>query len=110
MLRRRGEVVRDVLKCGDISLDLGSYELFSDKDRFLLSRIEYQLMELFMLNQGAYISTEDLLTKVWGYDTESDIGIVWVYISYLRKKLAMLSTSVGITAKRGVGYMLEEQK
>ena len=110
MLRRRGEVVRDVLKCGDISLDLGSYELFSDKDRFLLSRIEYQLMELFMLNQGAYISTEDLLTKVWGYDTESDIGIVWVYISYLRKKLATLSASVGITAKRGVGYMLEEQK
>ena len=64
-------------------------------------------MELFMLNQGIFISTEDILTKVWGYDTEAEQGTVWVYISYLRKKLRSLGANVQIAARRGVGYRLE---
>jgi DNA-binding response OmpR family regulator len=64
------------------------------------------MMELFMLNKGIYLSTEDILVKVWGYDTESELGIVWVYISYLRKKLAALGADVVIKAKRNIGYTL----
>ena len=60
-----------------------------------------------MLNQGMYLSTEDILVKVWGYETDAQLGTVWVYISYLRKKLAALGANVTIQAKRNVGYTLE---
>ena len=66
-----------------------------------------QLMELFLLNRGIYLSTEDILVKVWGYDTDTEIGVVWVYISYLRKKLTALGANVAIQAKRNIGYTLE---
>ena len=66
-------------------------------------------MELLMLNRGICLSTEDMLVKVWGYETEADIGVVWVYISYLRKRLAALGSTVEIKARRGVGYMLEAE-
>ena len=64
-------------------------------------------MELLMLNQGICLSTETLLVKVWGYDTETEPGTVWVYISYLRRRLAALKANVAVTARRGVGYTLE---
>ena len=67
-------------------------------------------MELLMLNKGIYLSTEDLLCKVWGYETDAELGTVWVYISYLRKRLAALNANVNITAKRNVGYTLEVAK
>ena len=67
-------------------------------------------MELLMLNKGIYLSTEDILVKVWGYDTDVEIGIVWVYISYLRKKLAELNADIVIKAKRNIGYTLEIAK
>ena len=108
MLRRREPICGEVLQLGNLSLDLQSYELCCGEVRMVLPKIEYRLMELFLLHRGIFLSTEDLLTKVWGYDTESDIGIVWVYISYLRKKLATLGANVAIVAKRGVGYKLEE--
>lgn len=60
-----------------------------------------------MLNQGIYLSSEDLLVKVWGYDTEAELGTVWVYISYLRKRLLALDANVEIRAKRNIGYTLE---
>lgn len=107
MLRRREEFTPDILTCGNISLNLQSYELSGNGKTFVLPKLEYQLMELLMLNKGIYISTEDLLVKVWGYDTDTDIGTVWVYISYLRKRLAALDANVAITAKRNVGYTLE---
>lgn len=108
MLRRREPICGEVLRLGNLSLDLQSYELCCGEVRMVLPKIEYRLMELFLLHRGIFLSTEDLLTKVWGYDTESDIGIVWVYISYLRKRLATLGANVAIVAKRGVGYKLEE--
>ena len=60
-----------------------------------------------MLNKGKFLSSEDLLTKVWGYDTEVELGTVWVYISCLRKKLAKLDGKLVIQAKRNIGYKLE---
>ena len=66
------------------------------------------MMEMLMANPGQVISSERFLEKVWGYDSESEINVVWVYISGLRKKLAQLGTSVQIRASRGVGYLLED--
>ena len=67
-------------------------------------------METLMRNQGIYLSTEELLVKVWGYETEAELGTVWVYISYLRKRLASLNANVEIKAKRNIGYTLEVQR
>ena len=63
-----------------------------------------------MCSSDLYLSTEDILTKVWGYDTDAELGTVWVYISYLRKRLAALSANVAIRAKRNVGYTLEVEE
>ena len=107
MLRRREEFTPNILKCGNITLNQQSYALSGNGQSFVLPKLEYQLMELLMLNQGIYLSTEDLLVKVWGYDTDAELGTVWVYISYLRKRLLALNANVSITAKRNVGYTLE---
>lgn len=107
MLRRREVFTPDVLSCGNIFLDRRKYELRGAKGSFLLPKLEYQMMELLLLNQGIYLSTEDILVKVWGYETDADVGVVWVYLSYLRKKLAALKADVTIRAKRNIGYTLE---
>ncbi len=108
MLRRREEFTPDLLTMGNLSLDRQSYTLSVGDRRVLLPKLEFQMMEIFLLNRGIYLSTEDLLVKVWGYDTDAEIGIVWVYISYLRKKLANLGANVVIKAKRNIGYTLEQ--
>ncbi|MGN0666383.1 MAG: response regulator transcription factor [Huintestinicola sp.] len=109
MLRRREEFTPDILRCGGISLNLQSYMLSGGGQSFQLSKLEYRLMEILMINQGTYLSTDDLMAKVWGYDSEAEIGTVWVYISYLRKKLAALGGTAEIKAKRNIGYTLEEK-
>lgn len=106
MLRRREEFTPNILKVGDLSLNQQSAELSCGENSVVLPKLEYKLMELLMLNRGICLSTEDMLVKVWGYDTDSDLGVVWVYISYLRKRLAALGSSVEIRARRGVGYLL----
>ncbi len=65
------------------------------------------MMELLMMNQGRYLSTEDLLVKVWGYDSDAELGVVWVYISYLRKRLTAMNSRAEIRARRSIGYSLE---
>ena len=110
MLRRKENFTPDILKVGNLSLNMQSYELSCNGQSFVLPKLEYQLIELLMLNKGIYLSTEDLLTKVWGYDTDAELGTVWVYISYLRKRLTALSANVVIRAKRNVGYTLEVEK
>lgn len=84
-----------------------NYELRVNEKSLVLPNLEYKLMEVLMNNRGLYISTEDLLRKVWGYDTETEISTVWVYINYLRKKLVALGANVEIKAMRNVGYALE---
>lgn len=110
MLRRKENFTPNILKVGNLSLNMQSYELSCNGQSFVLPKLEYQLIELLMLNKGIYLSTEDLLTKVWGYDTDAEIGAVWVYISYLRKRLTALSANVVIRAKRNVGYTLEVEE
>lgn len=107
MLRRKQSFTPDMLRCGNISLNMQSYTLSNGEQSVVLPKLEYQLMELLLRNQGIYLSSGTLLVKVWGYDTDAALGTVWVYLSYLRKRLAALGANVVITAKRNVGYTLE---
>ena len=106
MLRRREEYQPDERTFGDLVLDSGSSQLRCGSRAVVLPKVEYQMMETLMLNHGIYLSSEDLLEKVWGYDTDADVGAVWVYISYLRKRIASVGSGVKITAKRNIGYTL----
>ena len=109
MLRRREEYTPNVLTCGDLALNQQDYTLSSPTDSVVLPKLEYRMMEALMLHQDGYLSTEELLTKVWGYDTEAEPGVVWVYLSYLRKRFTALQSKVTIQAKRGVGYRLDKE-
>ena len=110
MLRRREEFHPDLITYGDLTLNMQSAEISVGEISFQLPKQEYRMMEQLMLNHTMYMSTEDLLVKAWGFNTETDINSVWLYISYLRKKLTSLKASVEIKAVRGVGYTLEEIK
>lgn len=108
MTRRKTEYAPDLLQYGNLRLDRKSFELSSGHGSFRLGNKEFQMMEMLMGSPGGLISTERFMERVWGYDAEAEINVVWVYISYLRKKLASLDASVAIKAVRGVGYTLEE--
>lgn len=107
MLRRREEFHPDLMRFGDLTLNLQSGELSCGDISFLLPKQEYRLMEQLMINHTLYLSSEDLLVKAWGYNTETDLGSVWLYISYLRKRLLALHSKVEILSKRNIGYKLE---
>ncbi|MBQ7895374.1 MAG: winged helix-turn-helix transcriptional regulator, partial [Oscillospiraceae bacterium] len=89
-------------------LNMQSFQMGCGKEFVQLPKLEYKIMELLMLNQSIFLSTEDMLVKIWGYDTDTELGIVWVYISYLRKKIQQLGSKAEIRVKRGIGYRLED--
>ena len=107
--RRRTEAVSSVLNVGNLSLDCTTFELKSSTDAIRLPNKEFQIMELLAANPGQVISTERFMEKIWGYDSETDVGVVWAYISYLSKRLTELEANVKIKAARGQGYYLEIQ-
>ena len=110
LVRRSGELVPDELKMGNISLNRTSYELSSQSGAIRLSKKEYLTMEMLMKNRERPISTESLMARIWGYESEAEMNVVWVYISYLRKKLSALDADIQISALRGRGYILEAVK
>lgn len=98
------------LTFGNITLDQTTFMLSSPSGSFRLANREYQMIELLLHNPGQVIPTERFLEKIWGYDSDVEINVVWVYISYLRKKLAALHADVQIRATRNTGYSLENLK
>ncbi len=96
------------LSFGNITLDRATYELSSTVDSFRLANKEYQMMELLMTNPKQLVSTEHFFEKIWRYDSDAELNVVWVYISYLRKKLNALHANIQIKATRNAGYSLEE--
>lgn len=98
------------LQFGNVTLDCASYELKSPDGEYRLANKEFQMMEMLMRNPKRLISTESFMEKIWGYDSDSEISVVWVYISYLRKKLLALNANIQIKAQRNSGYSLEEIK
>ncbi len=98
------------LAVGNITLDRSTYELASPTGSFRLANREFQMMEILMSNPHRIISAERFMEKIWGFDSEAEIHVIWVYISYLRKKLAALHADISIKASRNAGYSLEENK
>lgn len=107
MLRRREDFSPDILTFGNTQLNLGTYELCSGKDSLRLPTREFQLMEMLMKNPRGVITTSNLMERIWGWDSDVEVSIVWVYISNLRKKLASLGADIEIKAVRGTGYSLD---
>lgn len=95
---------------GNISLNTATFELSAPGGSFRLANKEFQMLEMLMRNAGRLIPTERFMEKIWGYDSDAEISVVWVYISYLRKKLTALGANVQIKAARNAGYSLEEVK
>ena len=108
LTRRQPELREpDSLTCGDLRLEQSSFPLCCGDRSVRLSRKEYDMMELLMLNQKLVITKEKLLLKVWGYESDAEDNNVEVYISFLRKKLDYLRSTVKIKTIRMVGYCLE---
>ena len=97
------------LTTGNVTLDCATYDLTGPGGSYKLAGKEFQMMEMLMRNPRKLISTETFMDRIWGYDSEAELNIVWVYISMLRKKLKAINADIGIKAQRGVGYYLEVQ-
>lgn len=106
-MTRSGTSQSSVLNLENVSLNRATFELKSETSCFRLANKEFQMMEMLMLNKGNVIPTARFLEKVWGLDTDVEQNIVWVYISYLRKKLKLLNAKIEIQAIRNTGYLLE---
>ena len=109
MTRAQTAQQSSVLSFGNITLDQTTYMLAGPGGSFRLANKEFQMLETLMANPHRLISSERFLEKIWGYDSEAEINVVWVYISYLRKKLAALNANIQIKATRNAGYSLEEK-
>ena len=109
VLTRSQTAVDSKLSFGNITLDRSTFELSSPTGSFRLANKEFQMMEIFMSSPKHLMSTERLMERIWGYDADAEINVVWVYISYLRKKLSALQADIQIKAARNAGYSLEEK-
>ena len=107
MLRRSEAYRPTVLAFGDLTLDPASGVLACGSESVRLGGREFQIMELFMRNPGQVFSAERIMEKVWGWDNEAEINVVWVNISNLRKKMKAIGSTAALAANRGLGYILE---
>lgn len=110
MTRVQMESEDSQLKAGNVTMDRATFELTTSKGSIRLANKEYQMMEILMSNPGHLISSERFFEKIWGYDSEAELNVVWVYLSNLRKKLSSLDADIQIRATRNAGYSLEELK
>ena len=108
ILRRRGEIKSTVLTFGDLILDCDAGTVICGEQSERLRGKEFQLMELFMNNPRMLFSADRIMERVWSWESDAEINVVWVHISNLRKKLKAIGSGVTIKASRGLGYMLEE--
>lgn len=106
-LARRGKKESQVLTFENLKLNPDTFEISAEKTIALTNK-EFKLLELLLCSGKKLVSSEQILEKVWGYDSESEINVVWVFISGLRKKLEQIKASCTIKAVRGVGYKLEK--
>lgn len=96
------------LRFGNVVLSQVDFTLSGPGGSFRLANREYQMMEMLMANPKSMLSSEQFIQKIWGYDSDAESSVVWVYISYLRKKLTALQADVKISSARNVGYYLEK--
>ena len=108
LARRNSGYTDNVLRFGNTALDCNCYELSCRGRSVRLNNKEYQLMELFMRHPRFVFSTEHLMERVWGKDSEAEMDVVWTSVGFVRKKLKMLGADIEIRTARGAGYSLEE--
>lgn len=106
LLRRKEKFMGDTLKFNDIVLDRDMLEVVCQNKKMALGKKEFQLLEMLLLNQGKCLKKEKLIEKIWGYDSETEYNTIEVYVSFLRKKLLAISSTVEIKSIRGIGYTI----
>lgn len=109
MTRQLNEVENSTIKYKNITLCRVTYEISSDNSCYKLTNKEYQLIEMLLNNTGRYISSEQFMEKIWGYNSESEINVVWAHLSSLRRKLEALNADFIIKSSRSLGYILEDK-
>ena len=108
LTRRKGEVQSDnLLSYGDIALNIGNLELSSKENSIKLTAKESGLLELLINRKDMISNKDDIISKLWGYESEAEHNNVEVYVSFLRRKLSYLKSKVAIKAIRNLGYILE---
>ena len=107
MLRRKDNFSPDLLTVEGLSLSRSTYELIYKNKTQALSGKEFQIMEMLMQNSSAIVTAEQLITHIWGWDTNVDTSVLWVHISNIRKKLDLICAPIGIKFVRNAGYILE---
>ena len=110
LTRRSGAYVSSALCFGNTVLDRSQYLLKAASGEIRLNNKEFQLMELFLRHPRQVFSSEHLMEKIWGLDSEADMDVVWTYIGFLRKKLRQIGADIEIRTIRGAGYALEETR
>ncbi len=110
LVRRSNSYTSSVLSYGNTTLDCNQYILRTDMGEVRLNNKEYQLMELFLHHPRQIFSSDHLMEKVWGLDSEAEMDVVWTYIGFLRKKLKQIGAEIEIRTIRGAGYALEEMQ
>lgn len=108
LLRRNENYLSDVLTFGNLRLDAVSYELYTDSGTVRLNNKEFQLMSCFMRNPMRVFSVDELMEKIWGWESSAEVNVIWTNIAYLRRKLALIGSNVKIQSLRGSGYRIIE--
>lgn len=110
LLRRREKIlINENLEFADILIDKSTHEIYKNSQKVKLTKKEYDIIELLILNKGKAVPKDDLTVKIWGYNTDIEYNSIEVYISFLRKKLRAIDSTVCISTIRGVGYIIKEQ-
>ena len=110
LVRRSGAYAPSALHLGNCTLDCGQYLIKTEFDEARLNNKEYQLAELFFRHPRQIFSSEHLMEKIWGTDSETEIDVIWTYIGFLRKKLKQIGANVEIRTIRSAGYAMEEKQ
>ena len=109
LLRRAGAYTPTVLRFGGLTLDCSAGLLSCGTESVRLSGREFQVMELLMRSPRQLFSADKIMERVWGWDSDAEISVVWVHISNLRKKMKAIGSSASVRAVRGMGYLLEDE-
>ncbi len=109
-LRKNSSKDNDSITYSDIELYIKEMKLVNKNNNKNINVIgkEFQLLELFINNPNQVISKEQIFTKIWGYESESEMNSLEAYMSFLRKKLKLINSKVTVKAVRGIGYKMED--
>ena len=106
LLRRNENYLSDILTFGNLKLDSATYELYTDTGMVRLNNKEFQLMSCFMRNPQRVFSTDELMEKIWGWESTAEVNVIWTNIAYLRRKMEQIQANVQLQSLRGAGYRI----